>query len=446
MKKKVLLSSIATIALCFCLIVGSTYALFTDYSELDIEVTSGNVTIDADITNLELWSVTPNEAGDVVDENGGRYIYEDQTQKGEFLNTGDADFDGNVLTITKITPGDKVVFDIEGANTSNVSILMRYVIEIDENDPQTLSNGMVLYVDGRNYTGVTSYTSVWTPVAVGDDMVPVTVELGLPVYAGNEYESTTAKYNVRVEAVQGNADVAYDNPIVEVANAISDAGELADAIADPFLETIVFDAPVAATITADVANKTFYANGNDIALDFDGALENVVVEGIVTDGTSNINIDLNNATGDIKIANSTFEKIGGNAIKSGSCDLEVENCDFIGGKYSTYNFNPAASLTYKNCTFKNMSSWAIQVNSNVAIAGDLVIEGCTFENVDGVCKLLNGVDGSITFNSNTMIDAGRGDDSAKILVSTKNDTPMTCAGGKFDDGNNTFDGASWALN
>ena len=46
MKKKVLLSSIATIALCFCLITGSTFALFTDTTEFNVAVTSGDVEIE----------------------------------------------------------------------------------------------------------------------------------------------------------------------------------------------------------------------------------------------------------------------------------------------------------------------------------------------------------------------------------------------------------------
>ena len=40
MKKKVLLTSIMTIAICFCVIAGSTFALFTDSSSLGIEVTA----------------------------------------------------------------------------------------------------------------------------------------------------------------------------------------------------------------------------------------------------------------------------------------------------------------------------------------------------------------------------------------------------------------------
>ena len=54
MKKKVLLSSIVTIALCLCLIAGSTYALFTSQSQTDISVKAAKVEMTASLTDLKL--------------------------------------------------------------------------------------------------------------------------------------------------------------------------------------------------------------------------------------------------------------------------------------------------------------------------------------------------------------------------------------------------------
>ena len=123
MKKKVLLSSIATIALCLCLIAGSTFALFTSTSENNIAVTAAKVEMTADITNLTLASVRPAtvaevraaaEGGDITiieDEFGGQYVYADRAD-GTFANGGTADFKDAVLTLDRITPGDKVSFDV----------------------------------------------------------------------------------------------------------------------------------------------------------------------------------------------------------------------------------------------------------------------------------------------------------------------------------------------
>ena len=58
MKKKVLLSSLATIALCLSLIAGATFALFTSKSTSSIEVTAGEVKIEAAIdSTLKTWSL-----------------------------------------------------------------------------------------------------------------------------------------------------------------------------------------------------------------------------------------------------------------------------------------------------------------------------------------------------------------------------------------------------
>ena len=47
MKKKILLSSILTIALCLSIIAGSTYALFTSSADVNVAVTAGNVELTA---------------------------------------------------------------------------------------------------------------------------------------------------------------------------------------------------------------------------------------------------------------------------------------------------------------------------------------------------------------------------------------------------------------
>ena len=54
MKKKALLSSLLTIALCFSLIAGSTYALFTSTSEINVAATSGTVSVQANILESTL--------------------------------------------------------------------------------------------------------------------------------------------------------------------------------------------------------------------------------------------------------------------------------------------------------------------------------------------------------------------------------------------------------
>ena len=237
MKKKVLLSSIATIALCLCLIAGSTFALFTSKSETNIAVTAGNVDVVASVEDFKLYSVAANSNGTIIDENGGKYEYADRTGAGKFANGGTAVLDGSVITLDKVTPGDKISFGIEATNNSDVAIQCRYVVQCVGDE--ALMRGLVVYINGDAYPVLKSYTSAWMAIEVGKSITDngnIEIEVELPVTAGNEYENKTTAINVLVEAVQGNANVGENNgPVIEFlansnATAVSDAASLQAAL------------------------------------------------------------------------------------------------------------------------------------------------------------------------------------------------------------------------
>ena len=61
MKKRILLTSVCSILLCFCLITGATYALFTSESKVNVAVTTGKVDVEAVAENFKLYSGKWNE-------------------------------------------------------------------------------------------------------------------------------------------------------------------------------------------------------------------------------------------------------------------------------------------------------------------------------------------------------------------------------------------------
>ena len=109
---KVLLSAVLTIALCVSVISGATFALFTSEAQTNIAVTAGKVNVEAmiDEASLELYSM-------------------DKAQTGKFENGGTAGFatvnNAHTLTLTNITPGDAVKFNVVVTNNSNVAIKYR---------------------------------------------------------------------------------------------------------------------------------------------------------------------------------------------------------------------------------------------------------------------------------------------------------------------------------
>lgn len=96
MKRKTLISSILTIALCLSLIAGSTYALFTSQDEVNIAVTSGKVSVEAVILNNTLTTSSLDVAQNQGFANGGTALFTDS--------------DNQKLELTNMTPGDKVEF------------------------------------------------------------------------------------------------------------------------------------------------------------------------------------------------------------------------------------------------------------------------------------------------------------------------------------------------
>lgn len=184
MKKKIILSSILSIVLCLSLIAGSTFALFTSTSKVNIAVNSAKVDVQAVIGNIELYSL-------------------DVLQPGmTFENGGTAAVVGSDITLTNITPGDAVKFPITADNKSTVKI--KYSVTVHAEGP------LAPYLNATVTIGSTEYalepgtaTTPWTTVLPGEAIDTVNVKILLPV----EFEDQsleTAKISVTLNAVQFN--------------------------------------------------------------------------------------------------------------------------------------------------------------------------------------------------------------------------------------------------
>jgi|GEM_PF-2560563 len=211
-KKNIIISSFATIALCLSLLMGSTFALFTSESKVNIAVTSGKVSV---VANIDETSVQTKQLYDTDYSQGATNMYE-----------GVATFNADGLTLEKIVPGDGIKFNIVVKNESTVSVKYRTIINCESDDG--LFAGLNITVgDNVNYSGAT-LVSNWAELAVGseNEIVPVTIEL--PEGAGNEYQEKSCAISYKVEAVQGNAQV--ENPVEVSSSATFD--EIAALIAD----------------------------------------------------------------------------------------------------------------------------------------------------------------------------------------------------------------------
>lgn len=211
MKKKTIVTGILTIITCLSLIAGATFALFTSESKVNIAVTSGKVDVKASIGNVQIYSAIPQtnyesqekeDGVEYTDENGAKY-YSIGPLGETWSNGGTAKIENNELKLTSITPGDKVKFEINYTNNSDVNIMYRVVVEATDGDE--LFKYLEISVFGKKLYGVKRYSD-WQQVSANGTIESTGVEILLPMETPNVQNEMTNMY-ISVEAVQGNASV-----------------------------------------------------------------------------------------------------------------------------------------------------------------------------------------------------------------------------------------------
>lgn len=210
MNKKSLLTSILIIALCITLISGTTYALLTSETSVNIAVTSGKVDVRAGLTINALYSAySDDENGTFTDSNGNKYRHVQQSSYDSngrlmFSNHGTAYVDANgLLQIDRITPGDKVTVTLTASNQSNVLAKFRVKIGISDVNSK-LAEALVTTIGDNSYTGLLNYRGSWNDISIGDSP-SYNFSVELPMDISVEYQDLTTSMVITIEAVQGNA-------------------------------------------------------------------------------------------------------------------------------------------------------------------------------------------------------------------------------------------------
>jgi predicted ribosomally synthesized peptide with SipW-like signal peptide len=203
MKKKLIITSVMTIAVCLSLIAGSTFAYFTSTSKANIAATAAKVNVAASIdeSTLELYSLDVKQT----------HIY---NGKKAFENMGTAEFDadGN-LVLDRIAPGDKVKFNIAVDNESNITVKynVKMVIKHETGDNhKALADNLVVKATIANttYTVTTTESELnqYVTVKPGADITAIPVSVELPKEVGNDAQEGVVSISFILEAVQGNGE------------------------------------------------------------------------------------------------------------------------------------------------------------------------------------------------------------------------------------------------
>ncbi len=192
MKKKILLTSIAVIALCLCLIAGSTFALFTTSTTVNIAVTAGNLDVAAGILENTLKLRSLGDAADKFDRD-------------VFANGGIAKLEGGKLILDRMTPGDGLCFQVRVENTGDVNVKYK----VNWSIPTSVQNAEGETVDWSKVLKITVLDDEFKPFTNTDADAYYDV-LGKP--------GDTTIFNVIVEFVNGTAqnDNKYQGTSVDV--------------------------------------------------------------------------------------------------------------------------------------------------------------------------------------------------------------------------------------
>ncbi len=207
-KSKIIIPALLSILACGSVIAGSTYALFTSESSVNVAISSGKVDVKASIKDLNVYSPTKISNDGTISDNSN--AASNTNDEKVFFNGGKASLKEDELNLENVTPGDKVSFKIDVKNDSTVKALYRIVISCSED------NGLFEGLDvsfntkdiefAQNLEGITS-VSKYIQIDPSSETKSIDVSIELPTTAGNKYQGKKSKIICKVEAIQANAEV-----------------------------------------------------------------------------------------------------------------------------------------------------------------------------------------------------------------------------------------------
>ena len=344
MKKKLVITAALTAALMAAGAIGGTIAYFTSESNTTASIEAGIVRMSMEASNLKLYSL-------------------DVEQTGTFENGGTAELVGTTLTLAKMTPGDKVEFDLTLNNQSNVltkyQVLYAFGAEqkgVEVNPELTyatakLSSGLVISMKDANDQPA---PAAMTQVAPGDAMPSYKVSIELPAEAGNEYQGAKSDVVFQLYGIQANKpmDSALALTYDQLVDALEENQkvELLSDVEIPVEDAIVL--PAGAHIIGNghkIVSEDRDTNVTDYVFEITG--DGVILENLQVEFQDNSSYML---------------------IKPEGHGFTLKGCSFTSGSRDSGNYATALADN----------------TGSAAINGDVVIEDC---NIDGFwCALYGG--------------------------------------------------------
>lgn len=409
MKKRTLAiaSAAATLAVCGSIIAGSTYALFTSRDDVNIAVTSGKVSVSAQVVDWDNAKDNPDNKTTFVTSTS--LDGADGALVTPVLN-------GNEVALTGMAPGDKVEFDIRVENKSTIPV--KYRTKVECADGEKLMSGLKFELGELNFKGYKSYASAWETLEAGAGNGTVHASIELPEVMDETFMGLAASITYSVEAVQGNANVdgAEEFELLPYA-AVTDAQDYFNVL-ELYSEA---QAPAEIILMNDIeaniewAENTLmgYRFDEDLILDFNGhtlttnaklmatanmTLKNGYLFMTTAMGTGGLDVSID---GVLNVENMEYTCVSDNTciVATRTADVNIKNSKLHGTWYAV-STNASADLnSQNNITIENSELTAsycgilFNVPGNLVLkntsvsggeqavfvrCGDAVIDGCEF--------------------------------------------------------------------
>jgi len=440
--KYALLSSVMAMVLSVAMLMGTTFAWFTDTASTAVnKIQAGALDVALEMSN----------DGGITWENAeGKTL--------EFIKAP-----GHENEPVLWEPGCTYKLpQLRVVNKGNLALKYKLIITGINGDAQ-LNEAIVWTIDGLAVD--TEYS-----LAAGAVSSPLTIEGHMKETAGNEYQGLSidgisiAVYAAQLTAESDSFGDQYD----------ADAGYLhiadsADELDDIFMlaapgDTIQLNSGVSLptlSLPAGLNGVTFVSNGaniDKIVIAEDG-IDDVTFDGFNMDTVgsqknSPIWIDPSKSIQTITFRNTTITGTADvkerTAIASGNAGatLVLENCRFINVGRPIYDaYQGYKELIIRNCEFNNAStgrglSWAIAVYGS----GDkkVTIDNCTFIGcTEGIMKTQGTQISEFTFTNNTMINCEPHEPYGLFSLAFTVDCVKTVSGNTFDGA--PFDGSPFGF-
>lgn len=370
-RKSIIAGAILSIMLCVSIVAGATFALFETKDEINVSVGSANVKITATIGDLETYSYDATENAQIK-----------TAANGTFTAGGTATVGANgSLVLDRIAAGDKVTFNLNVKNESNIKTKWRTVVKCLNG--RELYDGLAITLGGEAKS-VTAYENL-DVAPEGGETKTVAVSIELPYEAGTEFLNKNCELVVRAEAVQANAAITEVAEATEVKNSLANGGTT----------LLSSDIELTEAVTVAGGNATLDLNGNTLTM-----AQQIIVE----DGNLNITngkvvltgIDDKNTGYDIRVT-------------TGNSSVTVENSYIQAKKDAFFIVNDgnrtAPALVIKNSTVKTETGGWFCINTNAGSTEnynvDIEIENSTV--IGGETAILFNIPGNLTVRNSTLI-------------------------------------------